>query len=158
MSEFSLRRRILGLDLGQARIGVAVSDELGMLAHPVETIPAQSDAIGRIAEIVREKNAERVVIGLPRHMNGSVGTGAAEALAFAEKLRTRVSCQVVTWDERMTTVAANRALREGGKKTRDSRGLVDQVAAQMILQGYLDGLAVAPDLPGEFPPETTPGD
>src|SRR6185503_16661108 len=116
MSELRLRRRILGIDLGRARIGVAVSDELGMLAHPVETIPAQGDVIGRLAEIVREKNAERVVIGLPRHMNGSVGTGAAEALAFAEKLRARLSCEVVTWDERMTTMAANRVLREGGKK------------------------------------------
>ena len=140
MSGLSLRRRILGLDLGRARIGVAVSDELGMLAHPVETVPAQGDAIGRIAEIVREKNAERVVIGLPRHMNGTVGTGAAEALAFAEKLRARLSCEVVTWDERMTTMAASRALREGGQKTRNSRGFIDQVAAQMILQGYLDGL------------------
>lgn len=143
MSEFSLRRRILGIDLGRARIGVAVSDELGMLAHPVETIPARMDVAARIAEIVREKNAERVVVGLPRHMNGSVGIGAAEALAFAEKLRARLSCEVVTWDERMSTMAANRALRESGQKTRNSRGVVDQVAAQMILQGYLDSLQAA---------------
>lgn len=152
MSEFSIRRRILGIDLGRARIGVAVSDELGMLAHPVETIPARMDVAARIAEIVREKNAERVVIGLPRHMNGSVGIGAAEALAFAEKLRARLSCEVVTWDERMSTMAANRALRESGQKTRNSRGVVDQVAAQMILQGYLDSLQAArgPDIePGE---------
>ena len=141
MSDYSIRRRILGIDLGRARIGVAVSDELGMLAHPVETIPAQGDPIRRIAEIVREKNAERVVIGLPRHMNGSVGIGAAEALAFAEKLRARLECEVVTWDERMTTMAANRALRESGQKTRNSRSVVDQVAAQMILQGYLDAQA-----------------
>lgn len=140
MSEFAIRRRILGIDLGRARIGVAVSDELGMLAHPVETIPARADATRRVAEIVREKNAERVVIGLPRHMNGSVGVGAAEALAFAEKLRGCVTCEVVTWDERMTTMAANRALRDSGQKTRSSRGVVDQVAAQMILQGYLDSL------------------
>lgn len=140
MSEFALRRRILGIDFGRARIGVAVSDELGMLAHPVETIPARGDATRRIAEIVREKNAERVVIGLPRHMNGSVGVGAAEALAFAEKLRACVACEVVTWDERMTTLAANRALRDSGQKSRSSRGVVDQVAAQMILQGYLDSL------------------
>ena len=138
MSDFTLRRRIIGIDLGQARIGVAVSDELGMLAHPVETIPARGEAARRIAEIVREKNAERVVIGLPRHMNGSVGVGAAEALAFAEKLRGFVECEVVTWDERMTTMAANRALRDSGQKTRNSRAVVDQVAAQMILQGYLD--------------------
>ena len=140
MNALSIRRRILGIDLGRARIGVAVSDELGLLAHPVETIPARGDPARRIAEIVREKNAERVVIGLPRHMNGSVGIGAAEALAFAEKLRACLPCEVVTWDERMTTMAANRALRESGQKTRTSRSVVDQVAAQMILQGYLDAL------------------
>ena len=140
MSELQLRRRVLGIDLGRARIGVAVSDELGMLAHPVETIPASVDALMRIGEIVREKNAERVVVGLPRHMNGSVGIGASEALAFADKLRGLVSCEVITWDERLTTTAANRALRASGRKTRDSRAFVDQVAAQMILQGYLDSL------------------
>ncbi|MCA1658598.1 MAG: Holliday junction resolvase RuvX, partial [Verrucomicrobiaceae bacterium] len=75
---------------------------IGMLAHPVETIPARSDAARRIAEIVREKNAERVVVGLPRHMNGSVGDAARDALAFAEKLRAVLSCEVVTWDERLT--------------------------------------------------------
>ena len=140
MSGLQLRRRILGIDLGRARIGVAVSDELGMLAHPVETISANTDAARRIAEIVRDKNAERVIVGLPRHMNGSVGTGATEALAFAKKLQAVVPCEVVTWDERLTTTAANRALRESGRKTRDTRGVVDQVAAQMILQSYLDSL------------------
>ena len=138
MSELQLRRRILGIDLGQARIGVAVSDELGMLAHPLETSPAGKDAARRIAELVREKNAERVVIGLPRHMNGNVGEGAEDALAFSKKLRTLVPCEVVMWDERLTTTAANRALRDSGRKTRHSRQIVDQVAAQMILQGYLD--------------------
>ena len=140
MSELKLRRRIVGIDLGTARIGVAVSDELGMLAHPVETIPAGSGAMKRIAEIVREKNAERVVVGLPRHMNGAAGIGAAEALAFAKKLETILPGQVLTWDERLTTTAANRALRDSGRKTRNSRHVVDQVAAQMILQGYLDSL------------------
>jgi putative Holliday junction resolvase len=140
MSNLQLRRRILGIDLGRARIGVAVSDELGMLAHPVETIPATADAAQRIAEIVRAKDAERVIVGLPRHMNGSVGIGATEALAFAKKLQALLPCEVVTWDERLTTTAANRALRESGRKTRDSRGVVDQVAAQMILQSYLDSL------------------
>lgn len=149
MSGFSIRRRILGIDLGEARIGVAVSDELGMLAHPVETIPAKGDAAKRIAELVKEKDAERVVIGLPRHMNGTVGAGAAEALAFADKLRARVSCEVITWDERMTTMAAARALRESGQSSRNSRGVIDQVAAQMILQGYLDGLQAARSLEAE---------
>lgn len=138
MNELRIQKRMVGIDLGQARIGVAVSDELGLLAHPLETIPTSDRATARIAEIVREKDAARVVIGLPRHMNGSVGAGAADALAFAEKLRSAVPCEVVTWDERMTTMAANRALRESGRKTRNTRNIVDQVAAQMILQGYLD--------------------
>ena len=108
MSSLPIRRRILGVDFGRARIGIAVSDELGLLAHPVKTIPGSRDAAKQIAEIVREKNVERVVIGLPRHMNGSVGEAAGEALAFAAKLRTLLPCEVVTWDERLTTVAANR--------------------------------------------------
>ena len=138
MSELQLRRRILGIDLGRARIGVAVSDELGMLAHPLETIPATKDAALRIAELVREKNAERVIVGLPRHMNGSAGEGATDALVFAKKLQTLLPCEVVMWDERLTTTAATRVLRDSGRKTRDSRQIIDQVAAQMILQGYLD--------------------
>lgn len=138
MSELQLRRRILGIDLGRARIGVAVSDELGMLAHPLETIPASKDAALRIAELVREKNAERVIVGLPRHMNGSAGEGATDALAFAKKLQALLPCEVVMWDERLTTTAATRVLRDSGRKTRDSRQIIDQVAAQMILQGYLD--------------------
>ena len=83
MRSLPIRRRILGVDFGRARIGIAVSDELGLLAHPVKTIPAARDAAKRIGEIVREKNVERVVIGLPRHMNGSLGEAAGEALAFA---------------------------------------------------------------------------
>ena len=148
MSELQVRRRILGVDFGRARIGVAVSDELGLLAHPLETIPAGKNAALRIVELVREKNAERVIVGLPRHMNGSVGEGANEALAFAGKLQTLCPCEVVTWDERLTTIAANRALRDSGRKTRNSRHIVDQVAAQMILQGYLDSLQAGaiPDL------------
>ena len=137
MSDLRLRQRILGIDLGKARIGVAVSDELGLLAHPLETIPTSNDAPRRVAELVREKNAECVVIGLPRHMNGSVGESGSDALAFAKKLEA-LSCKVVMWDERLTTTAANRALRDSGRKTRNTRQIVDQVAAQMILQSYLD--------------------
>jgi putative holliday junction resolvase len=133
--------RILGLDFGRARIGVAISDELQLLAHPVETISANQHSAARIAEIVREKKVERVVAGIPRQMNGQIGTAATEVLDFVEKLRAILPCPIVTWDERLTTVAAHRALRDAGKKTRDTRGYVDQVAAQMILQGYLDSRA-----------------
>lgn len=151
MSGLPIRRRILGIDLGQARIGVAVSDELGLLAHPVTTIRASRDAAKEIAEIAREKEVERVVVGLPRHMSGGVGGAADDALAFAKRLRELLPCEVVTWDERLTTIAASRALRESGKNTRESRGFIDQVAAQMILQGYLDGLQSARDFDREAP-------
>ena len=129
---------ILALDFGRARIGAAISDELQLLAHPFETIPANEQAVSRVAEIVREKKVDHVVAGIPRQMNGQIGAAATEALQFVEKLRATLPCPVVTWDERLTTVAAHRALRDAGKKTRDTRSYVDQVAAQMILQSYLD--------------------
>ena len=129
---------ILALDFGRARIGAAISDELQLLAHPFETIPANEQAVSRVAEIVREKKVDHVVAGIPRQMNGQIGAAATEALEFVEKLRAILPCPVITWDERLTTVAAHRALRDAGKKTRDTRSYVDQVAAQMILQSYLD--------------------
>jgi len=129
---------ILGLDFGKARIGVAISDELQLLAHPLETIPTKERPESRVAKIVRDKNVDHVVAGIPRQMNGQIGAAATEVLQFVEKLRPILPCPVVTWDERLTTVAAHRALRDAGKKTRHTRGYVDQVAAQMILQSYLD--------------------
>jgi len=129
---------ILALDFGRARIGAAISDELQLLAHPVETIPANQKALSRVAEIVRERKVDHVIAGIPRQMNGQIGTAATEVLQFVEKLRAILPCPVVTWDERLTTVAAHRALRDAGKKTRDTRSYIDQVAAQMILQSYLD--------------------
>jgi putative pre-16S rRNA nuclease len=129
---------ILALDLGRARIGVAISDELQLLAHPLETLPADNQATSRLTQIIREKKVDHVVVGIPRQMNGQIGPAATEALRFVEKLQAILPCPVVTWDERLTTVAAHRVLRDAGKKTRDTRGYVDQVAAQMILQGYLD--------------------
>ena len=83
------------------------------------------------------KKVDHVVAGIPRQMNGQIGAAATEVLQFVEKLRAILACPVVTWDERLTTVAAHRALRDAGKKTRDTRSYVDQVAAQMILQSYL---------------------
>jgi len=133
-------RPILGIDFGQVRIGVAISDELRMLAHPVETIPSSKEAVNRVAMLAREKNVERIVVGVPRLMSGGLGAAAEEVMRFVEAVRKAVSCQVITWDERLTTVAAHRALRDAGKKTKETRGYVDQVAAQMILQGYLDSL------------------
>ena len=140
MSCFELMKRVLGVDFGQARIGVAISDELGMLAHPLETVSAKplDAATKRIAQLAKEREVESVIVGLPRHMSGAVGAAAAEVEAFVAKLRPLLKCPVVMWDERLSTTAAHRALRDAGKKTRSTRGVVDQVAAQMILQGYLD--------------------
>jgi putative Holliday junction resolvase len=132
---------ILGLDFGRARIGVAISDELQLLAHPLETIPANEQAASRLAEIVRERKVDHVVAGMPRQMNGQLGAAATEVIQFVEKLRAILLCPVVTWDERLTTVAAHRALRDAGRKTRQTRSYIDQVAAQMILQSYLDNRA-----------------
>jgi putative Holliday junction resolvase len=136
-------RPILGVDFGRARIGVAISDELRLLAHPVETIRSTKESSALIAKLARERNVERIVVGVPRLMSGGHGSAADEVMQFVEKLRKAVSCEVVTWDERLTTVAAHRALRDAGKKTRTTRGYVDQVAAQMILQGYLDSLQIS---------------
>jgi len=129
---------ILGIDFGRARIGLAISDELRLLAHPLETIPTNKDSVKRIAEIVRDRKVDKVVVGVPLHMSGEIGKAANEALEFAAKLREQLPCPVESWDERLTTIAANRALSEAGKKTRQTREFIDQVAAQMILQGYLD--------------------
>ena len=129
---------ILALDFGGARIGVAISDELQSLAHPLETILANERPAARIKQIVRERKVDHVVAGVPRQMNGHIGTAATEVLQLVEKLRAILPCPVITWDERLTTAAAQKLLREAGKKTRHTRGYVDQVAAQMILQSYLD--------------------
>jgi putative Holliday junction resolvase len=135
-------KRIMGVDYGTARIGIALSDELQMLAHPAETIVVAKtpDPARRIAELAQKNEVTRIVVGLPRHMNGSEGASAQEASNFAEKVKALVPCEVRTWDERLSTVAAHRALREAGKSSRQTRKYVDQVAAQMLLQGYLDSL------------------
>ena len=135
-------KRIMGIDYGKARIGIALSDELQLLAHPVETIVVAKvpDPMAQIAALAAKNNVELIVVGLPRHMNGSVGAAAEEARDFAENLKTKVGCNVRTWDERLSTVAAQRALQEAGKSVRQSRGYIDQVAAQMLLQSYLDSL------------------
>jgi putative Holliday junction resolvase len=148
-----MKRRVMGIDYGTARIGIALSDELQMLAHPAETIIVSKTAnpAARVAAIAQEKNVERILIGMPRHMNGSVGGSAEEAQKFAEKLKPLVSCAVQSWDERLSTVAAHRAMQEAGKSTRETRGYIDQVAAQLILQSYLDSLPENQTAPGFDP-------
>jgi putative Holliday junction resolvase len=132
--------RVLGLDLGARRIGVALSDEGGSLASGLPTL----DSIGSrrdlnaVAALVRTHAAGAVVVGLPLLLDGSSGPQAAKVMAFVEGLRRRVRVPVVTWDERLTTVAAHDAMIEAGVRRERRRGLVDQIAAVLILQGYLD--------------------
>jgi putative Holliday junction resolvase len=130
--------RTMAVDLGAARTGVAVSDELGMLAQPWKTLPGGEASLEAVVAAAAELQPGRILVGLPRNMDGTYGPAAEGARAFAEKLRSRVACPVELWDERLTTVAAQRALRESGRKARDQRGVVDQVAAQILLQSWLD--------------------
>lgn len=140
----------MGVDLGEARVGIAVADRLGMLAHPRETIrrvvakgaAADKAVLARISEIARAENVRVIVLGLPRNMDGTEGPAAAKARAFAEGLRTATSCEVRLLDERLTTVAAQKALHASGRNVKQGRAVIDQVAAQMILQTYLDGEAL----------------
>jgi putative Holliday junction resolvase len=130
--------RTMAVDLGSARTGVAVSDELGMLAQPWKTLPGGEASLEAVVAAVGELSPGRILVGLPRNMDGTYGPAAEAARAFAENLRARVTCPVDLWDERLTTVAAQRSLRESGRKARDQRGVVDQVAAQILLQSWLD--------------------
>ncbi len=133
----------MAVDLGTVRTGVAVSDELGMLAQPWKTLPGGEAALEAVVSAVGELKPVRVLVGLPRNMDGTYGPAAEGARAFAEQLKSRVPCPVELWDERLTTVSAQRALRESGRKARDQRGVVDQVAAQFLLQSWLDRSACA---------------
>ena len=137
-------KRALGIDHGEARIGLAISDELGMLAHPLETIHIKTvpDPLARIAEIVTRDQIGMIVLGLPRNMNGTYGPASEKVKEFAEKLRAKVPCEVKLWDERLTSVAAQRSLHEVGRNVKNSRDVIDQVAAQLILQGWLDSQAM----------------
>ena len=137
-------KRSLGIDHGDARVGVAIADDLGMLAHPLETIHVRevADPAARIAKIVVRDQIEIIVLGMPRNMDGSYGPAAEKVRAFAEKLRAACGCEVKLWDERLTSVAAQRALHEAGRNVQQSRAVIDQVAAQMILQGWLDAQAM----------------
>jgi putative holliday junction resolvase len=132
-------RRVLGIDPGDVRVGVAVSDDLGMLAHPLETIyAARVDPCERIRELAEESGVRAIIVGVPRNMDGSFGPAAEKSRALIEKLKVRVDCPVIPWDERLTTIAAQRSLREAGKSARKQRPVIDQVAAQILLQGWID--------------------
>ncbi len=138
--------RIMGLDFGSKTVGVAVSDPLGLTAQGVEIIRRTSEnklrrTLARIEELVKEYEVTCIVLGYPKNMNNTVGERAEKSLAFKEMLERRTGLPVVMWDERLTTVAANRTLIESGVRREDRKEYVDMIAAVYILQGYLDSRA-----------------
>lgn len=135
--------RGLGIDFGASRIGVAISDELGMLAHPLQTIPNDDAFLPKLQKIVLEKGISAIVVGIPRNMDGSYGPAAEKAKLFMSQLKTELpGLQLIAWDERLTTMEAQRLLHAAGRDVKKSRPVIDQVAAQVILQSYLDSVAM----------------
>lgn len=138
--------RIMGLDYGSKTIGVAVSDLLGLTAQSVEIIRREEEnklrkSLRRVEELVKEYEVEEIVLGFPKNMNNTIGERAEKSLQLKETLERRLGLPVVMWDERLTTVEANRTLMETGVR-RENRGkYVDMIAAVFILQGYLDAKA-----------------
>lgn len=132
--------RILGLDVGDKRIGVSVSNPEGTLAIPLTVIFRNSDeeATGAIHKLIEHYQIERIVIGLPRHLNGRIGRQAAKVQAFMTKLSEQVKVPVETHDEWLSTVAADRLLEEAGIKNRQRKAKRDAMAAAFVLQGFLD--------------------
>ncbi len=126
--------------MGDKRIGVAVSDPLGFLARPLTTLTRGETTadVGAILELVRQYEAERIVVGLPRSMDGSLGHQAEKVLSFIEVLSHATTTPVEVWDERLSTVAAEKLMIESGKKREKRKAQRDEVAAAVILQGYLD--------------------
>jgi putative holliday junction resolvase len=138
-----MNERWLGVDYGDVRIGLAVSDELALLAHPAATVSNDDSAIGAIRQLVVERKVTGIVVGVPRNMNGTFGPSADKAKKFGEVLRKQLPEQrVVFWDERLTTAEAQRLLHGAGKNIKSSRPVLDQVAAQILLQSYLDSLCL----------------
>ncbi|MBZ0169655.1 Holliday junction resolvase [Candidatus Methylomirabilis lanthanidiphila] len=132
--------RYLGIDFGTRRIGVALSDELGLTAQPLPTLEPSTDeeALGAIRRLIDEYGVREVIVGLPKNMNGSLGPAAEQALAFARRLEEGVPVKVTMWDERLTSRAAERLLIEADLSRTKRKGRVDQMAAALILQGFLD--------------------
>ncbi len=138
--------RILGLDYGSKTVGVAVSDPLGITAQGVEIIRRQSEnklrrTLARIEELIARYQVEKIVLGLPKNMNNTLGDRAEKSLELKNTLERRTGLDVVMWDERLTTVSAEKVLMESGVRREHRKEYVDEIAAVFILQGYLDYLA-----------------
>ena len=139
--------RLMGLDYGSKTVGVAVSDPLGLTAQGVETVWRKQEnklrqTMARIEELISEYQVERIVLGYPKNMNNTIGERAEKSLEFKEKLENRTGLPVVMWDERLTTAEAERTLMETGVRRENRKQFLDQMAAVLILQGYLDRMSM----------------
>ena len=135
--------RVLAIDHGTKRMGIAVSDELGILAHPLKFIPAEpfDKFLAQLKEILGDREIEQILVRMPRNMDGSYGPQALKVQDFVAVLKRSVLQPIKTWDERLTTVQAAVALRASGKKAKQQKEKVDAAAAAVLLQGYLDSFA-----------------
>lgn len=139
--------RVMGLDYGSKTVGVAVSDPLGITAQGIETITRKEEnklrkTLARIEELVKEYEVEKIVLGFPKNMNNTIGDRAEKSLELKTMLERRIGIPVIMWDERLTTVEAERTLIESKVRREDRKKYVDKIAAVFILQGYLDSLGM----------------
>ena len=132
--------RILALDHGTKRIGIALSDELKVIAQPLEFVPAEpfDSFVTRLKQLISEKQVELVLVGMPRNMNGSYGPAALKVEEFVAALRSAITVPIKTWDERLTSAQANRFLIQGNVRREQRKEKVDKMAAAILLQSYLD--------------------
>ena len=142
--------RIMGLDYGSKTVGVAISDPLGITAQGIETITRKDEnklrkTCARIEALIEEYQVEKIVIGLPKHMNNDIGIRAEKSMEFAEMLKRRTGLEVQMWDERLTTMEAERTLIESNIRREDRKKYIDKIAAVFILQGYLDSVRFTSD-------------
>ncbi|MGO9199484.1 MAG: Holliday junction resolvase RuvX [Limisphaerales bacterium] len=137
--------RVLAIDHGSKRMGIALSDELKVIAQPLEYVAAEPPArcLARLKELVQEKEVGLVLVGMPRNMDGSYGPAAAKVREFVTALQAAIPAPIRTWDERLTSVQANRLLIQGGVRRQRRKQKVDKMAAAILLQSYLD--SIAPD-------------
>jgi putative holliday junction resolvase len=136
-----MNTRLLGIDHGDSRIGLAISDELGSFAHPYRTLQSGARVIDEIRAIVERVQISGIIIGFPKNMDGTLGPAAAKAKSFGDQLaQVLPTIKIIFWDERLTTREAQRALHAAGKNAKQSKKMIDQVAAQILLQNYMDSL------------------
>lgn len=130
--------RTIGIDHGDKRFGIALSDPTGLIARPLAVVEGEPALLRELARLVAEEGADRIVLGLPINMDGTVGPKVRQVMAFKERLEQALQLEVVTWDERLTSFEAHTYLRQGGLNARQAAAKVDKVAAQILLQSFLD--------------------